>query len=300
MADSTLSTMPIVDEAAQAAATQAQREHADRRPNPWLLYVPALVFLAVFFVVPLGYVIYMSVSEPTFGFGNFVDLLGSAHFRSVLVHTFLTSAFVTVCALVCAYPLAYVAATGSAFVSRLMLTVLALSFWTSFLVKTYAWMVILGVSGPLSAILETFGWRPAPHMLFTSFSSTLAMTHALVPFMAMALYAVMKRIDVRLMRAAESLGARPWRAFREVWLPLSAPGIVNGCTLVFITSLGFYVMPALLGSPHDQMISGVVGDQIEQVLDFGMASAMSIVLLVVTLAVFALYHRFVGLDRLWK
>jgi putative spermidine/putrescine transport system permease protein len=297
--------MPIVDEAAQAAGASAQREQADLRadagrPNPWLLYVPALVFLAVFFVVPLGYVIYMSVSEPSFGFGNFVDLIGSAHFRSVLAHTFLTSAFVTLCALLCAYPLAYVAATGSAFISRLMLTVLALSFWTSFLVKTYAWMVLLGVSGPLSALLSALGWRPAPHMLFTSFSSTLAMTHALVPFMAMALYAVMKRIDVRLMRAAESLGARPWRAFREVWLPLSAPGIVNGCTLVFITSLGFYVMPALLGSPHDQMISGVVGDQIEQVLDFGMASAMSIVLLVLTLAVLALYHRFVGLDRLWK
>lgn len=297
--------MPIVDEAAQAAGASAQREQADLRadagrPNPWLLYVPALVFLAVFFIVPLGDVIYMSVSEPSLGLGNFVDLIGSAHFRSVLAHTFLTSAFVTLCALLCAYPLAYVAATGSAFMSRLMLTVLALSFWTSFLVKTYAWMVLLGVSGPLSALLSALGWRPAPHMLFTSFSSTLAMTHALVPFMAMALYAVMKRIDVRLMRAAESLGARPWRAFREVWLPLSAPGIVNGCTLVFITSLGFYVMPALLGSPHDQMISGVVGDQIEQVLDFGMASAMSIVLLVLTLAVLALYHRFVGLDRLWK
>ncbi|NKJ48506.1 ABC transporter permease [Burkholderia sp. SG-MS1] len=271
-----------------------------RGPNPFVLYVPALLFLTAFFLVPLGYVLYMSVTEPALGLGNFADLLGSEHFRAVLLHTFSTSAFVTLCALVFAYPLAYVAATGTPRIARVLLTILALSFWTSFLVKTYAWMVILGVSGPLSAMLEWFGWRPAPHMLFTSFSSTLAMTHALAPFMAMALYAVMKRIDMRLVRAAESLGAKPWRAFCEVYLPLSAPGVVNGCTLVFITTLGFYVMPALLGSPHEQMVSGVVGDQIEQVLDFGMASAMSIVLLILTLAVFAVYHRFVGLDRLWK
>ncbi|MGE8064062.1 ABC transporter permease [Pseudomonas sp. NPDC089569] len=268
--------------------------------SPLPLYLPAALFLILFFIVPLGYVLVMSVTEPKPGLGNFSYLLSSGHFFAVLLETFKTATIVTVCSLLLGYPLAYIAASPARRLGGLLLAIIALSFWTSFLVRTYAWMVIFGRQGPLTHLLESLGWVPSPKMLFTSFSATVAMTHAMVPFMVMAMYAVMKRIDSRYVRAAQSLGAHPLRAFATVYLPLSLPGVVNGCTLVFITCLGFYVMPVLLGSPNQQMISGVIGDQIEQVLDFGAASAMSVILLVITVALFWLYHRFIGLDRLWR
>jgi putative spermidine/putrescine transport system permease protein len=268
--------------------------------SPALLAAPVTLFLAVVFLVPLGYVVFMSLSEPSPGFGNFIDIFRSPVFFSVMLQTFKTAFVVTLLTLIISYPLAYAAANGSKSFAAILLTVVALSFWTSFLVRTYAWMVILGTQGPISDLLASLGWDPAPRMLFTTFSATLAMTHALVPFMTLALYAVMNRIDRRLVQAAANLGATPVRAFLTIYLPLSAPGIVNGCTLVFIMCLGFYVMPVLLGSPRDQMIAGVIGDQIEQMIDFGLASAMSIVLLTITLALYAIYNRFVGLDRLWR
>jgi ABC-type spermidine/putrescine transport system permease subunit I len=207
---------------------------------------------------------------------------------------------VTVLSLVVAYPVAYVAARYGGAIGAFLLLVVTLSFWTSFLVRTYAWMVILGVKGPVTAALGWLGFTPPPQILFTSFAATFAMTHLLVPFMVLTLYSVMKRIDVNYMRAASSLGAKPWRAFISVYLPLSAPGIANGAVLVFITCLGFYVTPALLGSTRDKMIAGAIGDEIEHMLDFGHASAMAIVLLVVTLLLFLLYTRFFGLDKLWR
>jgi ABC-type spermidine/putrescine transport system permease subunit I len=160
-------------------------------------------------------------------------------------------------------------------------------------------MVILGVQGPLPALIAVFGYSPPPRLLFTNFAATLGMTHGLIPFMTMALFAVMKRIDPKLLDAAGSLGARPWRVFWHIYLPLSAPGIVNGITLVFITCLGFYVMPVLLGSPREQTIAGLIGDRMEQVLDFGGAAAMALILLAASLGLFSLYSRFFGMDRLW-
>lgn len=268
--------------------------------SPALLAAPVTLFLAAMFLVPLGYVGVMSVTRPRLGLGNFVDLFTSPVFFAVLLETFQTAFLVTVLTLLVSYPLAYAAANASRRFSVFLLTVVALSFWTSFLVRTYAWMVILGRQGPVSHALAALGWNPPPHILFTTFSATLAMTHALVPFMVLALYAVMNRIDGRLVQAAANLGADRLRAFCTVYLPLSAPGIVNGATLVFIMCLGFYVMPVLLGSPRQQMISGVIGDQIDQMIDFGMASAMAIVLLAITLLLYAIYDRFVGLDRLWR
>lgn len=268
--------------------------------SPALLSAPVVIFLAAVFLIPLGYVIWMSVSEPNPGLGNFIDIFRSPVFFKVVWQTFKTAFIVTVCTLLISYPLAYAAANGSKGMAAFLLTVVALSFWTSFLVRTYAWMVILGTQGPVSDLFAALGWNPPPRILFTTFSATLAMTHALVPFMTLALYAVMNRIDRRLVQAAANLGATPVRAFLTVYLPLSAPGIVNGCTLVFIICLGFYVMPVLLGSPSDQMIAGVIGDQIEQMMDFGLASAMSIVLLTITLTLYAIYNHFVGLDRLWR
>lgn len=265
----------------------------------YVLLLPAALFLVAFFLVPLAIVVWMSFTEPTPGFGNYVRFFSSTHDLGILINTFRTSAIVTALALLIAYPVAYTAARYGGAIGAFLLLVVTLSFWTSFLVRTYAWMVILGVKGPVVAALGWFGFAP-PQILFTTFASTFAMTHLLVPFMTLTLYSVMKRIDPNLMRAASGLGARPWRAFVSVYLPLSAPGIVNGAVLVFISYLGFYVTPALLGSPRDKMIAGAIGDEIEHLLDFGHGSAMAMVLLVATLLLFLLYTRFFGLDKLWR
>lgn len=289
--------------AALSAPTSAQAPIAatrsSRRWLPWMLLAPVLTYLAVLYLVPLAIVLVSSITDPSPSLGHYRDFFTDTFYLQVLGRTFLTSLIVTVCCLLLAYPLAYAMASRQDTLVVAMLTMVALSFWTSFLVRTYAWMVILGNRGPVAALFRMTGWDPPPEILFTRFSSTLAMVHILLPFMVMALYSVMKKIDPALLKAAQNLGASPERTFRHVYFPLSAPGVVNGCTMVFILCLGFYVTPVLLGSPREQMLAGLVGRQIEELLDFGEASAMAVVLLLATLGVVAIYNRFVGIDKLW-
>jgi putative spermidine/putrescine transport system permease protein len=136
-------------------------------------------------------------------------------------------------------------------------------------------------------------------MLFTTLSSTLAMIHIMLPYMIFLLYAVMRRIDPQYLRAAANLGANPWIAFRTIFFPLSAPGVANGCILVFTMSLGFFVTPMLLGSPHDMMISQLISQQIDQLLAWGFASSLAMILLCFTVILLLIYNRFFGLSRLW-
>jgi putative spermidine/putrescine transport system permease protein len=290
--------MGAISASAPAQAPIAASRWA-RRWLPWMLLAPVLVYLAVFYLVPLAIVIVSSVTDPSPSLSHYRDFFTDSFYLRVLSRTFATSLIVTICCLVLAYPLAYAMARREDTLVVAMLTVVALTFWTSFLVRTYAWMVILGNRGPITALFRMVGWDPPPEILFTRFSSTLAMVHILLPFMVMALYSVMKKIDPALLRAAQNLGASPGRTFRHVYFPLSAPGVVNGCTMVFILCLGFYVTPVLLGSPREQMLAGLIGSQIEELLDFGEASAMAVVLLLVTLGLVALYNRFVGIDTLW-
>lgn len=267
---------------------------------PVILCAPAVLFLGAFFVVPLALVVWMSVGEPVPGLSNYADFLSSKYDMAVLGRTFQTAFFVTLASLAAAYPVAYVAARRGGAVTTFLIGVVALSFWTSFLVRTYAWMVILGVKGPVAALFAVLGLSPAPKLLFTTQAATFAMAHMLTPFMVLALYASMKRIDEVHMRAAASLGARPLRAFLSVYLPQSLPGILSGSTLVFITCLGFYVTPTLIGSPQDKMIAGRIGQQVDQLLDFGAASAGSMILLAAAVSLFLIYDRFFGIERMWR
>jgi putative spermidine/putrescine transport system permease protein len=197
------------------------------------------------------------------------------------------------------YPVAYVMARSRGAAATILLFVVAGSFWTGFVARTYAWLIILGAKGPVAASLHALGMEQVPQLLFTSFASTLGMVHIMLPFMIFALYAVMSKIDPRYLRAGESLGASPMRVFWEIFAPLSLPGVVNGCVIVFTICLGFYVTPALLGSPNDMMISQVISNQIETLLAFGFASALAMVLLVATMVLLFVYNKFFGLDRLW-
>jgi len=270
-----------------------------RARTPWLLVAPACLFLGLVFVLPLVQVLVLSVTDPAVSLDHYRRVFTTPLYLRVMATTFRTALTVTLLCLVLGYPLAYVMARRGGRLALALLAVIGTSFWTSFLVRTYAWIVILGAKGPVVALAHALGLGPPPQLLFTTFASTLGMTHILLPYMVMALYAVMKKIDANHLRAAASLGAPPLQGFRHVFLPLSLPGVVNGCLLVFTLCLGFYVTPVLLGSPRDMMISQLVAQQVDELLAWGFASALSVVLLAATFTVIGVYTRFVGLDRLW-
>jgi putative spermidine/putrescine transport system permease protein len=265
----------------------------------WLLVAPAVLAIILLFIVPIGYVLLLSVTDPAVSFEHYRRIFTVSLYGSVLLNTFKTSLIVTIACLLLGYPLAYVMARRSDWVAIVFLVAVGLSFWTGFVVRTYAWLVILGNKGPVSGLYAFAGWGRPPQLLFTSFSSTLGMTHILLPYMVLALYGIMRKVDPSYMRAAEGLGARPFGAFLHVFLPLSLPGVVNGCVLVFTLCLGFYITPILLGTPKDMMISQLISQQIEDLLAWGFASAIAVVLLICTLVLLFIYNRYAGLDRLW-
>src|SRR5262250_1161430 len=191
----------------------------------WLLVAPAVLCIIVLFIVPIGYVLLLSVTDPTVSLEHYRRLLTVPLYANVMVNTFRTSLIVTLACLCLGYPLAYVMARRDDWVAVILLVAVGLSFWTGFVVRTYAWLVILGNKGPVAAAYALAGWGRPPQLLFTSFSSTLGMTHILLPYMVLALYAVMKKIDPSYLRAAEGLGAKPFTAFRYVFFPLTLPGI---------------------------------------------------------------------------
>ena len=276
--------------AARAASTNA---------TAWLLLAPSCLVLVLLFVVPIAYVLVLSVGDPKLSLAHYQRIFTVPVYTRVLINTFVTSLLVTALCLVIGYPIAYVMARRGGWLSTVLLTIVAMSFWTGFLVRTYAWLVILGGKGPVAAAYGALGLGPAPQLLFNTFSSTLGMTHILLPYMVLALYATMRKIDPSHLKAAASLGARPAATFREVFLPLSLPGVVNGSLLVFVSCLGFFVTPVLLGTPRDMIISQLINQQIEELLAFGFASAVAVVLLVATCALLAIYNHYAGLDRLW-
>jgi putative spermidine/putrescine transport system permease protein len=264
-----------------------------------LLLGPTVIFLIVLFLVPISYVLVLSVTQPTLSFENYRRIFTVPIYGHVLLNTFYLSLLVTAICLLLAYPLAYVARRQGGWLAWSLLTVVAASFWTGFVIRTYAWFIILGNRGLVTAVAEFLGLGHPPQLLFTTFASIIGMVHILLPFMVFALYSVMSRIDLSYLRAAENLGANPTRAFAEVFLPLSMPGVVNGSIIVFTICLGFYITPVLLGAANDMMISQLISQQIEQLLAWGFASALATVLLVATMIILGVYDRYAGLARLW-
>jgi putative spermidine/putrescine transport system permease protein len=172
------------------------------------------------------------------------------------------------------------------------LAVVLLPFWTSLMVRTYAWIILLQDTGVINDALARLGFGRLSLIRNTT-GVTIGMAQILLPFMVLPLYATMQGIDRRLLQAAESLGARPATAFLRVYVPLSMPGVVAGVTLVFILALGFYITPVLLGSPQNALLSQLIVQQISQLLDFGLGGAMAAILFVVTLVLLAVLGRVV-------
>ncbi len=219
-------------------------------------------------------------------------------YRDVLLRTLWISAFTTLICLLMGYPLAWLIATAPPRAQPWLLGAVLLPFWTSLIVRTAAWMVLLQKEGIVNSALLGTGLiaEPLP-LLLNRFAVLVAMVHILLPFMVLPVLAVVREVDPRLPRAAASLGAGRLRIFRRVLLPLSLPGVGAGCLLVFVQALGFYVTPALLGGPNDQMLAWFIGFHANRLVDWGMAAALSVLLLAAVAVVIGLYGRLVGFDK---
>lgn len=212
-------------------------------------------------------------------------------YPALLARTLWISLVVTLLCLVLGYPVAFVLATAVPKYSNLLMLLLLLPFWTSLLVRTTAWLVLLQNEGVVNHVLLWAGLFDEPHQLIRNrFGLYVAMTHILLPFMILPVFSVMKGIPPVLMRAAYSLGSGPIRAFFRIYLPQTLPGLCAGALLVFIMSLGYYITPALVGGPGDQMLSYFIAENASSTLNWGMAAALSLALMAcvgVTLVVLA-------------
>ena len=245
----------------------------------WLV-IPAIVFLAVFFLVPLVAMVFRSVTDPVgAGLSNYERFFAEEAYVRVLLNMFWIAVLATLACLVIGYPFAYLMTIVPGRWTGLLLIAVLLPFWSSLLVRTFAWQVLLRDTGVINRFLLDLGVISEPLTLIrTTAGVIIGMSHILLPFMVLPIYAVMRRIDPEFGRAAANLGASPVAAFLRIFVPLSLPGVLAGCLLVFVLALGFYITPALLGGLRDQMISQLIVQQIQQRLDWGFGTAMSVLL----------------------
>lgn len=291
-------SQPQETTALPAAATPAQRRRRDR---VGLLILPLLLFLLVFYVGPVLSMLSRALEgSQGLSFDAYIAVLTDASFYSVMRITLTIAVVTTVLCILIGYPVAYaIARTRLATANVLMLFIL-MPFWTSILVRTYAWMVLLGRRGIINDALIGIGLvaRPLP-LLNTRIAVYIAMVHVLLPFVVLPLYAALRAFDWRLVNAARGLGAGPLAAFRQVTLPMSMPAVAAGTVLVFTLSVGFYITPALVGGPSDLMVAQLIEMQVRN-FNWNIAAAMATILLIAVLVVCAAFARFVPLNSVMR
>lgn len=288
--------MPSPSTPVMPASARARPERRLLRlsAKPWrgvLLVAPAICLLVTVFAYPVAALIWLSFADPSLGLANYHALLTDGISLVVLLRTLRMATTVTLVTLLLAYPYAYLMTRVGRRARSVMVALVLLPFWTSLMARTFAWIVLLQDNGPVNDLLAMVGLGPL-RLAGTVAGVTIGMTQVLLPFMALPLYGTLRTIDHRLVDAAVSLGARPFTAFRRVYLPLSTPGVVAGAMMVYILALGFYVTPAMLGSPSESMISQLMTVRMTQLLDFGAGGALATVLFLLTLLLLAVVSRF--------
>jgi ABC-type spermidine/putrescine transport system permease subunit I len=264
------------------------------------LLAPALLLLAGLLIWPIIELVSRSFSDPRGPLVFYSRLVSVPSYGQILVRTLLFSAGTTAICLLLGYPVAYVLTKARPLVKGVILICVMLPFWTNLLVRSYGWIVFLSPKGILNSLLLSQGVISAPLELIYNVAGVLiGMSQIMLPYMILPLYAVMTRLDPRLPRAARSLGAGPVRAFLKIYFPLTFPGVMAGILLVFAISLGFFVIPALLGGPKGMVLAQLIEFNINSVLNWGMASALATTLLVTTLVIFWVGDRWFNLGAIW-
>jgi len=266
----------------------------------FLMAAPLVVLLLVLLIYPVGQLLLLSVvDDKGFTLAQYHRLFESSVYVNVLLITLKISLWTTFFSVVAGYPVAYLISSLSAKRKTSLLFWVLLSFWTSFLVRTFAWVVLLGRNGVVNQLLQALGILDAPANLLYNFGSVLVgMVHALMPLAVLTMLSVMENIDRNLPRAASTLGARPGTAFWKIYFPLSMPGVAAAAIMVFVTAIGFFITPALLGGRKETMITQIIIDQVQQTMNWEFAGAVSVLLLVVVLVVFAIYDKVLGLSTM--
>lgn len=267
-----------------------------RQYAKWALIAPALALLLLLFITPIGWFIWESLAE----LGSLSEVwfeakevLGSRAILGAILNTNGIALSVTLLVLVIGYPLSYALSRVKGLAFSLVLICIVIPYFTSVIVRTYAWMVILGRNGLINQVLLGLGLVDAPvDLLYNRTGVIIGMTYVLLPYMVLTLYAAMKAVDHRLLQAAEGMGAKPVEVFAKVFLPLTLHGVAAGSLIVFILAIGFFITPALMGGPGDVMMAMLIEREIELSHNWPVAALMTIVLLAITLALYAIYSRF--------
>ncbi|HEY7346337.1 MAG TPA: ABC transporter permease [Gaiella sp.] len=279
--------------------------HRHKGLTPYLLLLPGMAWLGLFFLAPLGFLGYQSLESGSFeqgytfdwSFSNYTDAISTYHEQ--LTRSFLYAGIATVAALLVAYPLVYWIAFRGGRWKNLLLILIVAPLFVTYLVRTLAWLNILADEGPVVGALRAVGMLGEDgRLLATSFAVVAGITYNFLPFMALPLYVSLEQIDARLLEAAEDLYASKRQAFLRVTLPLSAPGIVAGTLLTFIPAAGDFINAQLLGTPRQYMVGNVIQSKFLELIDYPSAAALSFILMALILVALLLYARAVGTERL--
>ena len=263
-----------------------------------LLVTPLIVLLSFGFFYPVGRMLLNSLYDPGFTLDNYIRIFTEPLYLRIIFRTFEVAFYVTIGALVAGYPVAYVMARVKTRWALVVAACVLIPLWTSVLVRSYAWIILLQRNGIVNDLLIDAGITSEPlRLLYTKMTVVVAMTHVLLPFMILPLFSVLRTIPDELPRAALNLGASKFAAFVRVILPLSLPGVFAGSLMTFILALGFYITPALVGGPRTMMMATLIGQQATQLLDWPFAGALATVLLVLTLLIAFVFRRVLAFSK---
>jgi spermidine/putrescine transport system permease protein len=276
--------------------------------QPWILLSPALLAVTLLLFVPLLFIVVYSfwlrtatgADQVGFFLDNWQEALTDPFYRDILLNTIKIAAITTIVCAIAGYPTAYFIARSRGN-KTLLLLLLILPFWISYIIRTMSWINILGVSGVINSVLLGLGLINEPlQMLYNEPTVILGLVHFLLPFMVLNVYVSLEGIDVSLEDAAASLGATRWQGFLEVTLPLSLPGLAAGGLLCFVLAAGTYITPLVLGGPTDAMFANLVFEAIVTQLDWPLGSALSLMLLVLLGVLVLIYNHYLGMAQLAK
>ncbi|MGD9843764.1 MAG: ABC transporter permease subunit [Variibacter sp.] len=275
---------------------------ARARGATWIWFLaPVVLYLVLLMVLPVGRLLLLAITtrDGTLTIDNFARAFQVPVYLKVFWITLKLAAMTTVLSLIFSYPVAYLASIARASTRVWIVFLILLPFWTSFLVRTFAWLVLLGKNGTINSLLRALGIIDAPANLMFNFTAVLVvMCHAMMSLCVLTMLSVMENIDRNLQRAATTLGAPPGSAFWQVYFPLSLPGVSASALLVFISALGFFITPAFIGGRQETVITQVIIEQVLELLNWPFAAALSIMLLAISLVIFYVFDRLVGISAL--
>jgi ABC-type spermidine/putrescine transport system permease subunit I len=282
------------------AARAFGRVHASPGLQFLVLVGPALAILGAVYLYPLAKLLTMSFGDHPPTVAAYKAFFGSRVYLVVFMRTVRISVVVTALCLIAGYPVGYLLARSRSATVRIVMAAVLVPLWTSILVRSYAWMVLLQNNGVLNGALERLHLIKEPlGLMYNETGVVIGMTQVLLPFAILPIYAALTMIDPRLHAAARIMGAGAWRRFRTITFPLSVPGVAAAVLLVFVQALGYFIIPALLGGSRVITLAMVIESQVVDLLDWPLASAISMVLLVVTCVLMAGFDRTLGLEKVW-